>query len=188
MIKWSYYKGKVGFAMASVFEEGSYVLCGSHGVCRIDKITAMDLSGIGEERLYYILSQVYTCGSRLYIPVDNQKVLMRSLLSKTEVQMLIEKIPEIEELWIPNEKEREQAYKAALQTCDCEEVVKIIKTLYLRKKLRLENGKKVTAVDMKYLRLAEEQLYGELAVVLAIEKSKVEHYIVECIEKRTAES
>ena len=72
---------------------------------------------------------------------------------------------------------------------DCEELVKIIKTLYLRKKLRLENGKKVTAVDMKYLRLAEEQLYGELAVVLAIERGKVENYIIEYIEKekRTAE-
>lgn len=175
--------------MASVFEIGTYVLCGSHGVCQIEEITAMDLSGMGEERIYYVLSQVYTCGSRLYIPVDNRKVLMRPLLSKAEAKALIRKIPEIEELWIPNEKEREQAYKTALQTCDCEEVVKIIKTLYLRKKLRLENGKKVTAVDMKYFRLAEEQLYGELAVVLSIERSKVENYIVECIERerRTAE-
>lgn len=172
--------------MTSVFEEGSYVLCGSHGVCRIDEITAMDLSGMNEERIYYVLSQVYNCGSRLYIPVDNQKVLMRPLLSEEKANALIKKMPEIEELWIPNEKEREQAYKAALQTCDCEEVVKIIKTLYLRKKLRLENGKKVTAVDMKYLRLAEEQLYGELAVVLSIEWGEVERYILECIGNRTA--
>lgn len=175
--------------MTSIFEKGIYVLCGSHGVCRIDEITKMDLSGTGEERIYYVLSQLYTCGSRLYIPVDNQKVLMRPLLSEGEAKELIKKIPEIEELWIPNEKEREQTYKAALQTCDCEEVVKIIKTLYIRKRSRLESGKKITAVDMKYLRLAEEQLYGELAVVLAIERSKVENYLVECIEKekRTAE-
>ncbi len=175
--------------MASVFEKGTYVLCGSHGVCQIDEIATMDLTGMGEERIYYVLSQVYNCGSRLYIPIDNQKILMRLLLSETEVKALIRKIPEIEELWVPNEKEREQVYRAALQTCDCEELVKIIKTLYLRKKLRLENGKKVTAVDMKYLRLAEEQLYGELAVVLAIERGKVENYIIEYIEKekRTAE-
>lgn len=172
--------------MASVFEEGSYILCDSHGVCRIEEITAMDLSGTGEERIYYVLSQVYNCGSRLYIPVDNQKVRMRPLLSEAEANALIQKIPEIEELWVPNEKEREQAYKTALQTCDCEEVVKIIKTLYLRKKLRIENGKKVTAIDMKYLRLAEEQLYGELAVVLSMERGKVERYILDCIAKRTA--
>lgn len=173
--------------MVGVFEEGSYVQCGSHGVCRIEEITTMDLSGVDKERLYYVLSQVYIGGSRLYIPVDNRKIYMRPLLSEEEVDALIKKIPEIEELWIPNEKEREQAYKAALQTCDCEETVKIIKTLYLRKKMRLENGKKVTAVDMKYLHLAEEQLYGELAVVLSMDKGKVEDYIAECVEKRTAE-
>lgn len=173
--------------MASVFEEGSYVLCGRHGVCQINGITAMDLSGMGEERSYYILSQVYTSGSRLYIPVENRKVLMRPLLSETEANALIRKIPEIEELWVPNEREREQTYKTALQTGDCEEVVKIIKTLYLRKKLRIKSGKKETAIDTKYLHLAEEQLYGELAVVLSIEKNKVENYIVECIGKRTAE-
>lgn len=173
--------------MAGVFEAGSYVLCGSHGVCRIEEITTMNLSGVGKERQYYVLSQVYTCGSRLYIPVDNDKILMRPLLSEEEADLLIKRIPEIEELWVPNEREREQAYKTALQTCDCREAVKIIKTLYLRKKLRLENGKKVTAVDMKYLHLAEEQLYGELAVVLSMEKDRVESYITECIEKRTAD-
>jgi len=169
--------------MTNRFEKGSYVLCGGHGVCRIEAITGMNLLGEKKERLYYVLSQVYTCGSRLYIPVDNQKILMRPLLTKEEVDKLIGKIPEIEELWISNEKEREQAYKAALQTCDCEEAIKIMKTLYLRKKLRLENGKKVTAIDMKYFHLAEELLYGELAVVLSIEKDKVESYITESIKK-----
>ncbi|MCX4267038.1 MAG: CarD family transcriptional regulator [Lachnospiraceae bacterium] len=175
--------------MTSVFEKGTYVLCSSHGVCRIDEITKMDLFQSGEERVYYVLSQVDHGTSRFYIPVDNQKIRMRALLSEEEAKLLIKRIPEIEKLWISNEKEREQAYKAALQTCDCEETVKIIKTLYGRKQLRLENGKKITAVDMKYLRLAEQQLYGELAVVFSMERSKVEKYLAEYMEeeKRAAE-
>ena len=76
-----------------------------------------------------------------------------------------------------NEKAREVQFKEALHTCNLEELVKIIKTLYLRKQERLESGKKVTVVDEKYFRQAEEKLYEELAFVLGMEKNKVSEYI-----------
>ena len=60
-----------------------------------------------------------------HIPIDNQKILMRLLLSETEVKALIRKIPEIEELWVPNEKEREQVYRAALRILQEKEVLQI---------------------------------------------------------------
>ena len=68
-------------------------------------------------------------------------------------------------------------YKEAIRTCNCVEWVRIIKTLYLRKKSRLAAGKKVTSSDAKYLHLAEEILYGELSVVMGIPKDEVETYI-----------
>ena len=38
---------------------------------------------------------------------------------------------------------------------------------------RTESGKKAIAVDEKYMRLAEEALYSELAFALGVEKDKV---------------
>ena len=81
-------------------------------------------------------------------------------------------------MWILNEKAREVQFKEALHTCDCEELIKIIKTLYQRKQQRIESGKKVTVVDEKYFRQAEDKLYEELAFVLGMEKRDVSTYIL----------
>ena len=51
----------------------------------------------------------------------------------------------------------------------------------MRKKIRLSKGKKVTASDERYLRTAEDNLYGELAISLNIDKNDVEQYIMDKI-------
>ena len=58
----------------------------------------------------------------------------------------------------------------------------MIKTLYLRRQERVERGQKVTATDARYLKAAEDQLYGEFAMALGIEKGEVEHFIEERIQ------
>ena len=61
---------------------------------------------------------------------------------------------------------------------DCTEWVRLIKCIYNRKIKRIESGKKITAVDEKYMRLAEEALYSELAIALGVEKDKVLDIII----------
>ena len=70
-----------------------------------------------------------------------------------------------------------------MKTNSCREWVKIIKTIYQRKQRRLEAGRKVTAVDAKYFRIAEDNLYGELAISLNMAKDQVEDYIIKEMEK-----
>ena len=62
-------------------------------------------------------------------------------------------------------------------------IVKIIKTLYVRQEQKLAEGKKNTAGDEKYFHIAEERLYGELAISLDMDKKDVKEYV----EKRVAE-
>ena len=59
--------------------------------------------------------------------------------------------------------------------------MKLLKTIYTRKQKRLKDGRKVTAVDAKYFHMAEESLYGELAVALNISRKEVEDHIVGAI-------
>ncbi|MEI3218659.1 MAG: hypothetical protein V8S08_02285 [Lachnoclostridium sp.] len=54
--------------------------------------------------------------------------------------------------------------------------------MYARRQSRLAQGKKVTASDERFLRAAEENLYGELAVSLGKEKDEIEKYIISRIE------
>lgn len=137
-----------------MFKEGEYIIYGNTGVCKVEEITKMAAPRTKIDRLYYVLEPVYDKGCRLFTPVDNRKVKMRPVLTKQEADELIEKLKEIDVLWVKDEKNREQMYKEAIHTCDCEEWVRIIKTLYLRKKSRLAEGKKVTSSDAKYLHLS----------------------------------
>ena len=45
----------------------------------------------------------------------------------------------------------------------------------------MSEGKKITAADSRYFKLAEDNLYGELAVSLDLERDKVKDFIEEKI-------
>ena len=162
------------------------MVCGNKGVCVVENIAALDISGVDKERQYYILKPKYQSGSTVYVPVDSPRDSMRHVLEKEEAQRLIAAIPEIPLLSITNEKLSEQTYRECLRTGSCEEWVRILKTICLRKEKRLKAGRKVTAVDAKYFRMAEDSLYGELAVALDMNRKELEEYIAGEVEGKVA--
>lgn len=160
-----------------MFEVGEYVVCGNKGVCVVEKITTLDIAGVDKERKYYILKPKYQMGSTVYVPVDSAKDSLRRVIRREEAQKLIDAIPDVPLLAITNEKLSEQIYRECLKSGNCEEWVRILKTIWRRKQERLQAGRKVTAVDAKYFHMAEESLYGELAVALDLNRDEVEAYI-----------
>ena len=131
-----------------VFQQGERVVCGSKGVCVVEEITTLDIAGVDTKREYYILKPLYLSSSTVYIPVDTAEGSMRKVLAHEEAENLIHRIPEIPLI-----------------------------TIYLRKRAREEAGRKETAVDARYFRIAEDHLYGELAVALDMSRENVESYI-----------
>lgn len=166
-----------------MFEIGEYVVCGNKGVCVVEDVAKLDISGVDKEREYYILKPLYMAGSTVYVPVDSAEKSMRRVLKRDEAQKLIKGIPDIPLLVITNEKLSEQMYRECIRANDCEELIKIIKTIYQRKQKRIQAGRKVTAVDAKYFHIAEDSLYGELAVALEMPKDEVESYITREMNK-----
>ncbi len=159
-----------------MFEIGEYIVYGVKGVCQIEDITHIDISGADKDRLYYVLAPLGG-GGRIYAPTDNQKITMRRVITKEEASQLIRDLPKIELLLVPDDKQREAKYKEALNTCDYRVWVSIVKTLHLRKKERIAQGKKITALDERYMRTAENELYSELSLTLGVPKDELEDYI-----------
>ena len=60
---------------------------------------------------------------------------------------------------------------------DCEDLVRLIKTVYFKSKKQAEKGKKPSQTDQHYMKRAEELLNGELAVALDIKYEDVPEYI-----------
>ena len=161
-----------------MFHTGDYVVYGNNGVCRVEGIGTLEVSGMPQDRLFYTLHPLYMKGSTLFTPVDNSKIIIRPVLSKEEAKELIREIPNLEPLWINDERKREIQYKETIRTCDCRQYVRIIKTIYLRRENRLAEGKKVTVQDEKYFHMAEEALYGELAISLELSKEEAKSYVI----------
>lgn len=165
-----------------MFKTGDCIVFGTRGVCQVVQVGYLNLDGIPKDKLYYTLTPYYSHGSTVFTPVDNQKVIMRPILTKREAEKLLDEMKDIETLWIGSEKLRELRYKDALRTCDCREIVKIIKTIHLRKRSRIAAGKKITFIDEKYFKIAQDSLYGELAVALNMSRETVKRYVIEHVK------
>ena len=65
-----------------MFEKGEYIIYGSNGVCEVQDY--MNAAGETDNRTYYVLAPMRSKGSTIFSPVDNQKVLMRKVMTKEE--------------------------------------------------------------------------------------------------------
>lgn len=166
-----------------MFEPGDYVIYGHTGICQVMGTTTMPMEGVPKDRLYYVLRPDGATEGKIFTPVENSKVAIRKTMSTDEAKELLDEIPEIEALHITNEKLREEQYRKCIKSCESREFVRVIKTIHLRKKDRLSRGKKVTATDERYLKLAEDYLYAELAMLLGVPKSSMEDYIAAHLAK-----
>ena len=171
-----------------MFETGEYVVYGRTGICQVTGVTTMKVDGSSAERLYYVLKPGGETEGKIFTPVEGGKQVLRAIISKEEAEQLIDEIPSIETLSIENEKFREDSYKKCIRTCECRDLLRIIKTIYLRKQARLSHGKKTTATDERYLKMAEDHLYSEFSMLLDIPKEHMAGYIEQRIRQRTEEA
>ena len=162
-----------------MFVIGEYVIHANNGICQVREVT--QLNPTGSKKDYYLLVPLGEKGSKIYTPVSNDNVAVRRVMTEEEAWELIDDIPNIDELWVDNDKIREARYKESVRSSDCRELVKIIKALYFRKQRRLSEGKKSTATDDKYFKIAEENLYSELTFAIGKEKDDMKELIADRI-------
>lgn len=161
-----------------MFEKGDCIVYGTTGVCRVEDIGPIDgISGSDPEKVYYKLKPVRT-GGTIYIPVDG-KVFMRRVMTKQEADHLIHQMPSIDEEVCNSRDQRilNEHYKASLRTHSCEELVKLIKSVYVKNRRLIKNGKKVGKTDLEYRKKAEALLYDELSVSLELPYDQVKKYV-----------
>ena len=42
-----------------MFKNGDYVVCGNNGICKVEDITTLSISGVDKNRQYYLLKPVF---------------------------------------------------------------------------------------------------------------------------------
>ena len=160
-----------------MYEIGEFIVYGSNGVCQVADISKQEIEDTPDDMLYYELKPVSQKNVIIRISVENTRIPMRRILTEEQARQLIQEMPQIKTLEIQNDKMREPMYKECVKSTDCRKWISIIETLHQRKIERARQGKRMTATDERYLRMAKDYLYGELSIPLGIAKNEVEEYI-----------
>lgn len=165
-----------------MFSIGDYMVYGINGVCRVQDICASPFDK-KDTRTFYLLKPLGASeGSVIYTPTDNAQVLMRPLMTKEQAAELIERMPGLEPLEVPMEKMRRDLYRQAMQSCDPEQYVRLIKTVYRRRMDMIQQHKRLSETDSDFERNAKLSLYHELSVVLDVKFAEVEQYLIDRLE------
>lgn len=166
-----------------MFSVNDYVVYGSEGVCQVESIGHPGITGLDEKKSYYTLSPVYRSG-KIYTPVDST-ILMRSVMTKEEVNELIGMIDTISgELEVPRDiKQANLYYRDLVRTYKCANLISIIKYVTAKQRAFSAIRRNMPAVDVKFLKIAEDMLCSEFGFVLGIDPKEIRSQISECFEK-----
>lgn len=162
-------------SVLQMYQVDELIMYGSTGVCKVREITKQDFGG---DRLYYVLEPLCQAGV-IYAPVDNEKVFMRPVISETEAKDLIESIPHIHTEIYKNSSMQQltKHYQAILDTHGCKELLELIKSISMKRVEAMKNNRNLGQIDKKFMKRAEDLLYGEFAAALHLSKDEVADYV-----------
>ncbi len=160
-----------------MFKIGERIIYGSEGVFEITEYASSPIDK-SDDRIFYILKPVYgPQGNIIFTPADNDKTVMRQLMSPLEAKSLVEKMTSILPLEVEREKFRRDLYRACMASTEPENYVRLIKTVYLRREEFAKQKRRLSDADTDYEKKAKFCLFGELSIALDIPFEKVEAHI-----------
>lgn len=149
-------------------------------VCRVVGREISDMTG---EECYVLEPYHRVEGSMVMkVPVSNKAGHLRDVMSKDEIDALIERFSKIPALADKPANMKSQ-YVTLLKGNKVDDLLCIMKTSFLRNQARRMNNKKVAAIDGEYLMKAEKYLFNEMSVALKIPYEESKEYFMNGINK-----
>ncbi len=160
-----------------MYKVNDTVIYGTKGVCKIIEISEREF--LGKSKEYYILKPINNTSTTFFAPTDNQAVLdkMHRIISKQEIEELVDATSKEEPVWIQNDNERRERFREILLGGKHHELIQMIKVIWIQKQKREAEGKKLHISDERFFKDAEELLYAEFQYVLEINKEELVSFI-----------
>ena len=160
-----------------MYQVGDQVVYGVHGVC---KVVDQEERIIDRKKVIYLaLEPIRQAGSRYFVPTHNAAAMakVRNMLSREELEVMMESEEVLADGWIRDENQRKQTYRELIGSGDRVRLLQMVRTLYRHRKTQSAAGKKCHLCDENFLRDAEKLLIGEFSIVLNMDQEQAKHYI-----------
>lgn len=173
-------RGELRLIMVKIGDVVSY---GTQGVCRVEDFTERRFGGMTME--YVVLSPIYDENATIFVPVKNEKLMngLHRLVSVEDIHGMMNVVSEEAESWISDENARKGRYKEILDRNDRQEMLKMMRLLYLRRNRLQEVGKKLHVCDERFLKEAEKLILDEFSLVLKMKRENILPYLFKKTEK-----
>lgn len=168
-----------------MFNIGEKIVYGKSGVCTVLDICKMK-DPFGYDYLdgdFYKLQPVYDNQNVIFISTNNEKVMMRKVMSKEKAEEIIQNLENYEPVFPKDEKERRAVVRETLNSEDMTKWIQLLNGLYLEKIRRNRYKKTLRYKDEKIYNFLESFIFGELATALDISRSEVFGYLEKKIDK-----
>jgi CarD family transcriptional regulator len=167
-----------------MYEINDIVIYGKMGACKIMDISTPKNINTAKNQLYYTMKSLKD-NCLIYTPV-NTKVFMRPAMSAEEINRLIDLIPTIkaEAYYNDSAQELTKHYESAIAGNNFAELIKLTMSIHAKKdEIELKN-KKIGQIDQKFMKQAEEILFGEISLALGIPLDEAQEYIASRVESK----
>lgn len=163
----------------TTFNKGEYIKYATSGVCLIENITKIDYLHNRNPKDFYVLKPVSGNSSTVYVPVENEALTskMRKLLSKEEIDSLIDASKENIIAWIDDRRTRSEKFKAIISKSEPDTLLRLVSCIYMKKQELSAFGKKLSSTDEAILTSAENLIENEFAFVLHLTGAQLSAYI-----------
>ncbi|MBR5266397.1 MAG: CarD family transcriptional regulator [Clostridia bacterium] len=161
-----------------MYNTGDLIVYGASGVCRVGEITQMD----GKD--YQLLHPVWQ-KEIIYMPLFSTKVYIREVIERDEAARLLDSACNVDAQPVFENKVQllSQRYEKIIKSYQCIDLLYLVVSIYNKKVHAEKNRRKLGLVDERYLKKAEDLLFGELSIALDMPRDKVQATIRLAVKK-----
>lgn len=150
-----------------MYAVGTSILYGQMGVCQIESIGESPFREEAGRSYYKLRARFSSSGELIYIPVDADRSLRPLIDSGAAadcLDLLASLTPQVYRTRRP--ADLTVHYQEMLASCDPRDSLLLLKEINCKKRDLAAHGKKLSQVDVRYLKLAERLVCEELAAAL----------------------
>lgn len=160
-------------------QKSEFVFYRNMGVCELVDIETKCLEG-DKSVLYYKLKPLADQKSIFYVPVSISDDKLRPVLSKDEVNQIIDSMQQSDDdtfHWSDNRRVRKEMFAKVLKSDDYREGLQMITGLYFTKRSLEKQGKRFSSMNESAIRNAQRLMLEEFGFVLDMNEEDLRRYL-----------